>query len=94
MKHLPKIFLALAVIEFVIGSTELAENNFFYLGRPLGAIFFILFMIFRFTNKEVQLYNQDQEARLAEVNARAKPAKSTSASHTAGYGRRAAAAHA
>jgi len=93
MKHLPRIFLALAIIEFVIGSTELAENNFFYLGRPLGAIFFILFMIFRFTNKEVESYDQDQEARLAAIKARAKSTKPSEASQGSGYGHRAVAAH-
>jgi hypothetical protein len=93
MKHLPKIFLALAIIEFIIGSTELAENNFFYLGRPLGAIFFILFMIFRFTNKEVESYDQDQEARLTAIKAQAKSTKSPGPSQGSGYGRRPVVAH-
>jgi hypothetical protein len=76
MKHLPKIFLALAVISFVIGATDLAENMFFYLGRPVGAISFILFLIFQFLQKETALYDADQRTNLAAVSPQAKEQKS------------------
>jgi len=61
MKYLPKIFLTVAIVAFVIGSSELGENMFFYMGRPLGAIFFVLFMIFQFLQKETALYDQQQQ---------------------------------
>ena len=58
MKHLPKIFLTVAIVAFAIGASELGDNMFFYMGRPVGAIFFVLFMIFQFLQKETALYNQ------------------------------------
>ena len=61
MKYLPKIFLTVAIVAFVIGSSELGENMFFYMGRPVGAIFFVLFMIFQFLQKETALYDQQQQ---------------------------------
>ena len=67
MKHLPKIFLVLAVITFVIGATDLAENSFFYLGRPVGAIFFGLFLIFQFFQKEVEIYDAEEKRKRAAM---------------------------
>ena len=67
MKYLPKIFLTVAVISFAIGLTEYAENSFFYMGRPVGAICFVLFMIFQFLKNETALYDQEQVAKLALV---------------------------
>ena len=79
MRHLPKIFLAAAVIFFVIGVLDLAENAFFYLGKPLGAIFFILFMMFQFMQKEVARYDKEQEAKRAALKDQRKPSTPTSA---------------
>jgi len=75
MKHLPKIFLVLAVITFAIGATDLAENSFFYLGRPVGAIFFGLFLIFQFFQKEVELYDAEEKRKRAAVPPVAKDVK-------------------
>ena len=69
MKYLPKIFLTVAIVAFVIGSSELAENMFFYMGRPVGAIFFVLFMIFQFLDKETALYDEQQKAAMATAPA-------------------------
>ena len=69
MKYLPKIFLTVAIVAFVIGSSELAENMFFYMGRPVGAIFFVLFMIFQFLQKETALYDQQQKAAMSAAAA-------------------------
>jgi hypothetical protein len=79
MRHSPKIFLAAAVIFFVIGMLDLAENAFFYLGKPLAAIFFILFMMFQFLQKEVALYDREQEAKRVALKDQAKRSKPTSA---------------
>jgi len=62
MKYLPKIFLTAAIAAFVIGASELGENVFFYMGRPVGAIFFVLFMIFQFLQTETALYDHQQKA--------------------------------
>jgi hypothetical protein len=67
MKYLPKIFLSVAVLAFAVGSSELGENSFFYLGRPVGAISFVLFMIFQFLKNETALYDQEQQARMAAL---------------------------
>jgi hypothetical protein len=60
MKKLPKIFLFLAVVSFAFGASELADNWLFYTGRPVGAIFFVLFMIFQFLKNETALYDEQQ----------------------------------
>jgi hypothetical protein len=67
MKNLPKIFLSVAVISFAIGLSEFAENSFFYMGRPVGAISFVLFMIFQFLKNETALYDAEQQATLAAL---------------------------
>ncbi len=69
MKYLPKIFLTVAIVTFVIGASELGDNIFFYMGRPVGAIFFVLFMIFQFLQKETALYNKQHEAPSAPAKA-------------------------
>src|SRR3954467_12963971 len=63
MKHLPKIFLFLAVISFAMGASELGENWLFYLGRPAGAILFVAFMIFQFLKNESALYDEEQRVK-------------------------------
>jgi len=69
MKYLPKIFLTVAIVTFAIGASELGDNIFFYMGRPVGAIFFVLFMIFQFLQKETALYNEQHEMQPAPVKA-------------------------
>lgn len=76
-----RIFLTAAVIAFAIGMSDLAENIFFYMGRPVGAILFIVFMISQFLQKEVALYDKEQDAKLesgqSPTPARVAPANST-----------------
>lgn len=64
MKNLPKIFLALSIIAFAIGCADFAENILVYMGRPVGAIFFVLFMIFQFLKQPTALYDEEQERNL------------------------------
>jgi hypothetical protein len=64
MKKLPKIFLFLAVVSFAFGASELGDNWLFYIGRPVGAIFFVLFMIFQFLKNETALYDEEQRAKI------------------------------
>jgi len=64
MKKLPKIFLFLAIVSFAFGASELGDNWLFYVGRPVGAIFFVLFMIFQFLKNETALYDEEQQAKI------------------------------
>jgi uncharacterized membrane protein YtjA (UPF0391 family) len=56
------IFLTLALVEFVIGFSDLRPTTFFYLGRPLGAIFFGLFLIAQMLEKESALLDEQNRA--------------------------------
>ena len=64
MKNLPKIFLWLSVVSFALGASELADNRLVYIGRPVGAILFVLFMIFQFLKNETALYDQEQAQKI------------------------------
>lgn len=66
-KNLPKIFFTAAIVSFVIGSSGLGDDWMLYVGRPVGAILFVLFMIFQFLQKEVALYDEEQQAKLASL---------------------------
>jgi hypothetical protein len=79
MKHLPKIFLTVAVVSFAVGLSELGENSFFYMGRPVGAICFVLFMIFQFLSKETAAYDRDHQPRMAALPGAAKPSEPVTA---------------
>jgi hypothetical protein len=72
MKNLPKIFLVSSAIAFAIGLSDLAENRFFYMGRPVGAILFVLFMIFQFLQKETALYDAEEQKKLAGLKVETK----------------------
>ena len=54
--------LSLSLIEFAIGFGNARPNVFFYLGLPLGAIFFSLFLIFQLMEKETALYDGQHRA--------------------------------
>jgi hypothetical protein len=55
-------FLSLALIEFAFGFSNARPNIFFYLGLPLGAILFSLFLIFQLMEKESALYDEQHRA--------------------------------
>jgi hypothetical protein len=74
MNHLPKIFLAAAVVSLLIGVSDLRENSLFYMGRPLAAIFFILFMMFQFFQKEIAAYDKEEKARKTALQNRNRTA--------------------
>jgi hypothetical protein len=59
------IFLTLSLIELTIGLSNARQNTFFYLGLPVGAILFGLFLIFQVLEKESALY--DEQNRAAEL---------------------------
>jgi hypothetical protein len=67
------IFLSASLVEFAIGFSDAQPNVFFYLGRPLGAIFFWLFLLCVFLEKEVALF--DEQNRAAELEYAPAPAR-------------------
>jgi hypothetical protein len=73
MKNLPKIFLLLSVVSFALGASELADNRLVYIGRPVGAILFVLFMIFQFLKNETALYDQEQEQKIRALTRATRP---------------------
>ena len=73
MKNLPKIFLWLSVVSFALGASELADNRLVYIGRPVGAILFVLFMIFQFLKNETALYDQEQETKIRALMRATRP---------------------
>ena len=56
------IFLTLALLELVLGFSELRPNAFFFLGWPLGAIFFGLFLMAQILERESALLEQNRAA--------------------------------
>ena len=67
------IFLALALVEFAIGFSNLRPTTLFYLGPPLGAIFFGLFLITQILEKESALLDEQNRAA---AQARHEPIRS------------------
>ena len=61
------IALAISIAGFVIGFSDLRENIFFWLGRPVGAIGFIVFFICALLEKESALLDEQERLRLAEI---------------------------
>lgn len=63
-----KILLALSLIAFALGFTDL----FWGVGKPIGAVLLGLFMIFKVLEKEAALFDADQnqlEAQAAKFGA-------------------------
>jgi hypothetical protein len=56
------IFLTLSLIELTIGLSNARQNTFFYLGLPVGAILFGLFLITQVLEKEMALYDEQNRA--------------------------------
>ncbi|MDB6067982.1 MAG: hypothetical protein JWR26_4190 [Pedosphaera sp.] len=59
---LKKVLLTCSLTAFAIGFSDVGEAPQWGLGRPLGAVFFILFLIVMLLEKETALY--DEEERL------------------------------
>jgi hypothetical protein len=56
------IFLTLSLIELAIGLSNARQNTFFYLGLPVGAVLFGLFLIAQVMEKESALYDEQKRA--------------------------------
>jgi hypothetical protein len=61
MTKTTKVLLAISISAFALGFT----NILWGLGRPVGAIFLGLFMIFKLLEKEMALFDEEQRRNLA-----------------------------
>lgn len=57
MTKLTKLFLLISVVTFGIGLTAPGGEILWGMAKPTGAVFFVLFMIFRFLSQETALYD-------------------------------------
>jgi hypothetical protein len=62
------IFLTLSLVEFAIGFSNLRPTTFFYLGLPVGAICFVLFLITQLLEKESALLDEQNRAAAPSLN--------------------------
>ena len=61
MKKTTKTLLTISLTAFALGCSNVLGG----IGIPVGAIFFGLFLIFRILEKEMALFDKEQEIRLA-----------------------------
>lgn len=76
------IALALSILGFAIGFSNLQENIYFWLGRPVGAIFFIVYFIFALLEKEYGLLDEQERAKLNALNVEKQSASQGSKKET------------
>jgi hypothetical protein len=55
------IALVLSLAAFAIGFSDAQENMWFYSGRPIGAILFMIFMVFTALDKVTAEYDQEHQ---------------------------------
>ena len=77
MTKLTKLFLLISVVAFGVSLTGPGSEILWGMAKPTGAVFFVLFMIFRFLGQETALY--DDQCRAGESGAGKKAAHSTEA---------------
>jgi hypothetical protein len=75
LKHL---LLGVSLTAFAIGFADIGVASQWGLARPLGAVFFILYLIVMLFEKEVALYDEEQLRNRAQYeNAAAKSPATT-----------------
>ena len=58
-----KILLGISLAAFAVGFTDILWG----LGRPIGAVFFGLFLISKLLEKETALFDEEQHLRVAQA---------------------------
>lgn len=66
LKYWPRIFLGLSLLSFAVGSMH-GHNVVVYLGKPMAAIFFILYMMFMLFQREVTDFDAEQQRKLGAI---------------------------
>lgn len=64
------IALTVSLLSFALGFSDLQENMFFELMRPVGAIAFIVFFIFAILGREFSILDQQEALKLRSLNRR------------------------
>ncbi|MDB6029393.1 MAG: hypothetical protein JWM68_5616 [Verrucomicrobiales bacterium] len=75
VKHVKKIALTISILGFTVGFSDLQENIYFWLGRPVGAIAFIVFFIFMVLENEFALLDEQESNKV--VNSADQSSRST-----------------
>ena len=74
------IALTISILGFAIGFSELQENVLFWMGRPVGAIAFIVYFIFMVLEKEGAVLDR-QMRRVEKRNEKAVKTGASKRSH-------------
>ena len=67
IKKVKNIALTVSLIAFAIGFSDGGESAFWYMGRPVGAILFAVFMIFTVLEKESLLLDEQRREARKEI---------------------------
>ena len=85
MKNMKNIALAVTIISFAIGFSDLQENVLFWVGRPTGAIFAIVYFLFVVLEKPFAEFDKENQTPKSAApkhftKERTSPALTTAAS--------------
>lgn len=69
------ILLTVSLVAFAIGFSDLHENLLFWMGRPVGAILFGIYMIFLMLEDATANYNREEAEKSARIGHSAQPQK-------------------
>jgi hypothetical protein len=67
LKKIKNIALTISLVAFAVGFSDAGESMFWYMGRPMGAILFGVFLIFMVLEKESLLLDDQQLAANKEI---------------------------
>jgi hypothetical protein len=67
LKKVKNIALTISLVAFAIGFSDGGESIFWYMGRPVGAILFAVFMIFTVLEKESLLLDKQRVAANKDI---------------------------
>ena len=70
VKNIKWLCLIIAIVSFAIGFSDFQENIFFWLGRPVGAIALIVWMIFMILEKESDILDEQERVKLTKLKIR------------------------
>lgn len=83
MKKMKNIALAVAIISFVVGFSDLQENILFWVARPVSAIFAIIYFLFVLLEKPFIEHDQETGSKKTSEAKRSARGKDTSGLTTA-----------
>jgi hypothetical protein len=63
--NVKNVLLGVSLASFLIGFSNLQENLFFWMGKPIGAIFFILYFILMVLEREYAIMDKQTQTQPA-----------------------------